>query len=248
MRSHSTLKTIISYFVRALGIFLIIFTAMAAILGFGTALMVSKEGTTGIKYSNPETKDHVIITHADEEMPGYAAGIRKGDTLVKINGQPVKNIESRLSERENRQTGLKVVFTVKKNGIETDFTVTNVPLPPQEKILSVLFRIFPVMLLFAYVAVGLWGIFKNPYADETILIALFCFCFGCFMYATVDPGYDPDSFVRKYLYYDGLRLFISYIMWFGSSFWLFLFASFQKKAVSWKDIKLLRWYLFSLPL
>jgi len=230
MRSHSITKSIVSYFVRALGIFLVVFTSMAAILGFSTAIKVNNEGSTGIRYSNPDETDHVCIIQVDKNMPAYEAGIRVGDTLIKINGQPVNNAETIRRERETRVIGAKVVYTLRENNIEKDITVTLVSLAPQEKILSVLFRIFPVITLFAYVAVGLWGIFKNPYANETIVIAMFCFCFGSFMYATIDAGYDPSSFVRKYLYFDRLREFIAYIMWFGASFWLYLFATFPKKS------------------
>ena len=67
MKEHSTAKTIVSYFVRALGIFLILFTAMAAILGFGTALKIGQEGSTGIRYSNPEFSDYSIVISSSEE-------------------------------------------------------------------------------------------------------------------------------------------------------------------------------------
>ena len=229
MHNHSTLKIIVSFFVRSLGLFLILFTIMATILGFGTALKVGNEGSAGVRFSNPDELDHICVIYVDKDKPGYRAGITVGDTLIKINGQPVRNIEAIRKERETRRVGETVVYTFRKNGIESEIPVILAPLPVPEKILSVLFRIFPVILLFAYVAVGLWGIFKNPYADETILIAMFCFCFGCFMYATIDAGYDPESFVRKYLFFDGLREFVAYIMWFGASFWLYLFASFPKR-------------------
>src|SRR4030095_8875224 len=228
MQEHSTIKTIVSYFVRSLGIFLIIFTAMAAVLGFGTAIVVGKEGTSGLRFDNSNPRDVITVLHADESMPGYERGIREGDTLTKVNDISASEFFEH-NDIQNRQAGIKITYTVKKKGVETDFPVILEPSPPQEKLLAVLFRTLPVILLFSFVAVGLWGIFKNPYANETILIALFCFCFGCFMYATINAGSDTESFVRKYLYYDSLRTFIAYIMWFGSSFWLYLFATFPKK-------------------
>lgn len=229
MHKHSILKTIVSYFVRSLGIFLIIFTVMAAVLGFSTALLVSKEGTPGLRLSEPDRNGFLTVVLANEDMPGYAAGIREGDTVTKVNGIRGKEyFEDARTVIRNRQAGTKVIFTIKKNGIETDIPVILAPLQSQEKILAVIFRILPVILLFSYVAVGLWGILRNPYANETILIALFCFCFGCFMYATINAGYDPESFVSKYLFFDRLKEFISYIMWFGVSFWLYLFATFPK--------------------
>jgi phosphoserine phosphatase RsbU/P len=249
MREHTISKTIVSYFVRVLGIFLILFTAMAAILGFGTALRISQEGSTGVKYSNPEFSPVCTIISSSKDMPGYAAGIREGDTLTKINNIPVKEYSRNLKELDKRLIGTKVTFTVKKSGAETDIPVVYTNLPPQEKILAVLFRTFPVILMFAYVIVGLWGIFRNPFANETILIALFCFCFGCFMYATVNAGYDPDSFVRKYLLFDSFRDFVSYIMWYGSSFWLLLFVTFPKRTRFYERHKITAIiFIFTMPL
>ena len=249
MKEHTTSKTIVSYFVRALGIFLIIFTAMAAILGFGTALKISQEGSTGIRYSNPEFSQNSIVIYAAEDMPGYTAGIRDGDTIVKINNVSVKEYFRSVREHEKNIAGSKIIFTLNRNGIDTDIPVICGNLPPQEKILTVLFRTFPVILMFAYVIVGLWGIFRNPFANETILIALFCFCFGCFMYATVNAGYDPDSFVRKYLLFDSFKDFVSYIMWFGSSFWLFLFTTFPKRSRFYERHKITAiLFIFTMPI
>lgn len=249
MKEHTVSKTIVSYFVRALGIFLIIFTAMAAILGFGTALKISQEGSTGIRYSNPEFSDYAIVISSSEDMPGYAAGIMDGDTITKINNIPIKEYFRSYSERDKQKVGDRILITVKRYGNEKEIPVVYAALPSQEKILAVLFRTFPVILMFAFVSVGLWGILKNPYANETILIALFCFCFGCFMYATVNAGNDPDSFVKKYLLFDSFKDFVSYIMWYASSFWLLLFATFPKRSRFYERHKLTTiLFIFTMPI
>ena len=50
MQDISTPKLIISYFVRFLGIFLVIFSLIAASQGFISVININRDGTTGVRY------------------------------------------------------------------------------------------------------------------------------------------------------------------------------------------------------
>src|SRR4030095_5524845 len=243
-------KLIISYLTRFLGIFLVIFSLMASIQGFISIMNINKEGTTGIRFL-PQTsnEDILIVAALSDNHPGYNSGIHTGDTLLKINGVPTDNKDLLKNELAKKEVGNKIKYTVKKGNSEKDIEVVLAPIVPLEKIVIFLFRTVPVILLMSYLLVGLWGIFKSPYATETILIALFCFCFGCFMYATVNVGEVPDNFIKRYLYFDTLREFITYIMWLGPCFWVLLFATFPKKNRIYENHKFISLvFIFLLPI
>lgn len=250
MNDISTPKLIISYFVRFLGIFLVIFSLIAATQGFISVININKDGSTGIRLINETEKyDYLIIANIWENYPAYNSGIQTGDTLVKINGVKVSEIDAVRKDLERKEIGQKVVYTIRRGPEIKDYEVTLAPLLPLEKIMVFLFRTVPVILFIAYLIVGLWGIMKSPYTTETILIALFCFCFGCFMYATVNVSESSDTFIKKYLYFDSIREFITYIMWLGPSFWVLLFATFPRRSRIYQNNKIISLlFIFLLPI
>ena len=250
MQDIPTPKLIISYFVRSLGILLIFFSLMAAIQGGVSVFNINKEGTTGIRFTSLQENDnYLIVTDISENYASYNSGIEVGDTLTKING--ISSIEKEQFKKEvaKKEIGSKVIYTIKKGETEKDYSVVYSPFLPLEKIIIFLFRTVPVVLFMAYLLVGLWGIFKSPYTTETILIAMFCFCFGSFMYATINVGESPDTFIKKYLYFDTFREFVSYIMWLGPAFWVLLFATFPKRNRVYENHKFVSLlFIFLLPL
>lgn len=249
MKQVSTSKLIISYLTRFLGIFLVIFSLLAAAKGGIALIKINKDGSSGIRTSADANKDYLVITRISENYPAYDSGLQPGDTIIKINSVPISNKEQLSGELDDKHIGRKITYTVKRGGTEKNFDVVLAPLSALEKILIFLFRTIPVILLMAYLLVGMWGIFKSPYTSETILIALFCFCFGCFMYATVNVGDARDNFISKYLYFDTLKEFVSYIMWLGPSFWVLLFASFPQKNRIYENHKFVSLlFIFLLPL
>ncbi len=250
MQEISTPKLIISFFTRFLGVFLFLFSILAAIQGFISVININRDGSTGIRYINEsEQFDYLIVSAISENYPAYESGIQPGDTLIKINGIPVTDIKAIRDDRGRSVVGSKVVYTIRRGSEIKDYELILAPLIPLEKILIFLFRTVPVILLMAYILVGLWGILKSPYTTETILIALFCFCFGCFMYATVNVGEASDTFIKKYLFFDTLREFVTYIMWLGPSFWVLLFATFPRKNRIYENNKFISLlFIFLLPL
>src|ERR1041384_492638 len=198
--------------------------------------------------SNVVNKDFFIVEYVEKKSIAEEQGVQVGDTIVKVNDVPVtKDFDA--AKVIGRQTiGTKIKYTFRKNGRLKDLELVFSASGTLDKIISVLFKTIPVMLMFLYIAVGFWGLIKSPYSNETILIALFCFCFGCFTYATVSTGADPDNFVKKYLYFDELKQFVQFIMWFGPSFWVLLFATLPKKNRFYERNKFFSlFFIFLLP-
>lgn len=250
MNDVSTLRLIVSYLTRFLGLFLIIFALMAAVQGFMSVININKDGSTGVRYINETEKfDYLLITTISEDYAAYNSGLQPGDTLIKIDGKPVNDISAIRSDLNRKAIGEKVTYTIRRGTQVVDYEFTLAPLLPLEKLMVFLFRTVPVFLLMAYLLVGIWGILKSPYATETILIALFCFCFGSFMYATVNVGESSDTFIKNYLYFDSLREFVTYIMWLGPSFWVLLFATFPRRNRIYEKNKFISLlFIFLLPL
>jgi len=250
MKEISTAKLIISYTTRLLGVFLVIFSLLAAAQGFISILNMNKDGSTGIRIINTtENLDYFVVTSVSEDYPGYLSGIQPGDTIIKFNGIPISDKEGLKRDRARREIGTKITYTIRSGQTIKDYDVTVAPLMPLEKVMTFLFRTVPVILLMAYLVVGLWGILKSPYTTETILIALFCFCFGSFMYATVNVGEGPDNFIKRYLYFDAMLEFVTYVMWLAPSFWVLLFATFPAKNRIYENNKFLSLlFIFLLPI
>jgi serine phosphatase RsbU (regulator of sigma subunit) len=249
MQNVSMPRLIISYLTRFLGLFLVLFAVLAAIQAFIAVVNINKVGNSGIRYVPSEGSKYLVVLTVSQQYPSYSSGIMPGDTITKINNVPVSNQQLLKEELYNNAIGQKMIYTVTRSGIEKDYEITLAPIPPLEKLVIFLFRTVPVILLISYLIVGLWGILKSPYTTETILIALFCFCFGCFMYATVNVGTPSDTFVERYLYFTELREFVSYIMWLGPSFWILLFASFPIKNRIYENHKTVALiFIFLLPL
>jgi len=250
MEKISTSKIILSYFVRALGLFLLLFTIMAAYLGFSGLQYLNTLGDVPMRIDlTAENKDFFVVSYVEKKSIAEELGIQVGDTIVKVNNVSVtKDFDA--AKVIGRQTiGSKIKYTFKKGGGLRDVELTFSASGTLDKIITVLFKTIPVMLMFLYVAVGFWGLIKSPHSNETILIALFCFCFGCFTYATVSTGADPDNFVKKYLYFDGLKQFIQFLMWFGPSFWVLLFVTLPKKNRFYERNKFFTlFFIFLLPI
>jgi hypothetical protein len=220
MKDTPTGILILSFFSRFLGVFLIIFSLMAAILGASALRTVSKDGTIGLSVSNASDNKSVIVSGTEKGLPVDIAGIQIGDSIVKYNGAPITADVITNQVMGSQVAGEKITLTIRKNGAEKDYELISIRSGLLDKLIIVLFKTIPVLLMILYVLVGFWGLIKSPYSKETILIALFCFCFGCFNYATINTGLDAENIVRKYLYFDELKRFVSLIMWFGPSFWV----------------------------
>src|SRR5437667_2861447 len=111
MNEVRTGTLILSYIVRFLGIFLVLFSLMAVYLGFTALTSISQNGTVGYSVVLTGSKDAVLVTNVEKDLPAYNAGIQPGDTIVKVNG---KNITEDIFNTEiigGKTTGTKENIT-----------------------------------------------------------------------------------------------------------------------------------------
>ena len=236
-----------SYSVRTIGVFLIVFTMLAFGESINYIIASVNHGTLG--YDEDLSNDSTaVVTSVSKGSSAYNAGLAAGDTIVKVNGSNFNRTEyQRLFGLPT--LGKKVNITIQKDGALKDFELTYLPLPLYDKILELLFRIVPAFLMLVYILVGFWGVFKSPYSSETMLIAMFCFCFGSFMFTTIGFSVVMDTFISKYLYFNQLKRAIMMFSLFGTSFWLLLFATFPMRTPFLNRHKIISYtFIFLLPL
>lgn len=239
----------ISYLVKILGIVLILVTLLAFAEAMNYLSFAQDYGILG--YDDEWSKDSdstLMITYVMKNYPAYRAGITEGDTIVKFNGQKL-NQEVYNKVQNSPLIGNKLTLTVKHGGIEKDYELTYEEAPVYDRFIELLFRIIPALLMLAYTLVGFWGMIKSPYSGETLLIALFCYCFGSFMYGTISFGVNPDTFVSKYLYFNQIKVGVRLLSFFATSFWLYLFATFPYRLNFLDRNKLISYiFIFLLPI
>ena len=240
---------IISYLVRFLGVFLIIFTLLA----FGDAilnLIASKNfGSVGADSDWSKGSDSLlIVTSIQKDSPPQKAGIQVGDTVVKVNDKFInKDTYTKILGEPN--IGKKFNVSIKKGETLVTHELEFIPSTFYEKFIELLFRIIPAVIMLLYTIVGIYGLKKSPYSKETIIIAMFCFSFGCFMYAVISFSTQIETFITEYLYFKSLKVGILFLSLFATSFWLLLFATFPRRFTFLDSNKFLSYtYIFLLPI
>jgi serine phosphatase RsbU (regulator of sigma subunit) len=239
----------ISYIVRGLGIFLILFTLLAFIEAFNYLYVARNYGILGFDENFTSGEDSAMVVRSVmKEYPADYAGIQAGDTITRVNGT-VLNIKDYSKIFGEPLIGKPVTVTVRRNGMDKDYVLSFVSPPFYEKIIELLFRIIPALLMLAYILVGFWGVMKSPYSKVTILISLFCFCFGCFMYSTINFSVMVETFTSKYLYFRQIKSGLVILSLFATSFWLYLFATFPYRLPFLDRNKLISYiFIFLLPI
>jgi len=66
-----------------------------------------------------------IVSRVDEDSAAYEAGIRDGDTIVSINGQPIYNDESIASALHSVEEGEEMNLVLLRDGKETSVSLIN---------------------------------------------------------------------------------------------------------------------------
>ena len=237
-----------SYSVRAIGIFLIIFTLLAFGESISYIIASVNHGTLGYEEDwGSDADTSAVIVNVIKGSSAYNAGIMSGDTIVKVNGSSF-NREEYQKLLGLPELGRKVSITIQRNGIQKDFELVYSPSPLYDKLLELLFRIVPAFLMLIYILVGFWGVFKSPYSTETMLIAMFCFCFGSFMFATIGFNIVMQTFISKYFYFNQLKSAVMIFSLFGTSFWLLLFATFPMRTPFLNKHRIISYsFIFLLP-
>ena len=94
------------------------------------ATQLQKTGWVGI---NLEHNDHeqMVVTKVVPDSPAKAAGFREGDILLALNGIRFaeENHKAMQKDKESQHPGVKVTYTVERNGKERDLTPTLAKVP-----------------------------------------------------------------------------------------------------------------------
>src|SRR5512140_2936190 len=118
MNDIPTKTLILSYLVRFLGVFLILFSLMAAYLGYTSLVTINQNGTLGGTWGLSSDSKSIYVTNVEKDMPAYLAGIQSGDTVVKVGGKPVTAEVYQNSLVQDSRVGDTITVTVRKNGTE----------------------------------------------------------------------------------------------------------------------------------
>jgi serine phosphatase RsbU (regulator of sigma subunit) len=241
----------LSYAVKVLGGFLLFFVLLAFAHSFGYLTVASDFGILGYDEEwLPGSDSLQVVTSVAHEFPPALVGIVPGDTISKVNGKKLSREDFDFKKYYGDPIiGTKAEVTFLKYGSVRDYQFEFLPAPLYDKFIEVLFRMIPALLMMGYVLVGFWGLIKSPFSRETIFIALFCFCFGSFMYASVSFSVRIDTFVSRHLFFYEIIRVLMFISIFASSFWVFLFATFPKRFPFYQKNKLISYiFIFLLPI
>ena len=93
-------------------------------------------GWVGINLDNSEGEDKTVLSGIFENSPAEAAGLKKGDVLVALNGIPyTRDNEKELYDvYKNSKPGQTITFEVDRSGQQQEIDVTLARLP--EKIVA----------------------------------------------------------------------------------------------------------------
>jgi C-terminal processing protease CtpA/Prc len=89
------------------------------------AKMYSSRGWVGIMYDTNESSGGFTVMEVVPDSPAAAAGLEKGDVLVRLEGHtlPIKDDELREKVHSRFTPGHSVTYTVSRNGEKRDVTV-----------------------------------------------------------------------------------------------------------------------------
>jgi sigma-B regulation protein RsbU (phosphoserine phosphatase) len=242
-------KKIIHYGIRFIGLFLLFFSFMALIHSFFCLRVYIKSGSIGINHELGENGTALIITSVTKESAAAKAGLKVGDTIVQINGNKLnRHNYGRLEIWGEPIAGSKITFKAKRKNKVIDFVVERRLNTLFDRMITLLFSLIMPLLMLSYVLAGLWGLIKNPFSFETILISIVCFSFGLLMYTPFGLPF-ASSPISKYFYLYEIKEFLSNLIAFAPAFWLTLFLIFPEKNKFYQKHKFLTSCLiFSLPI
>jgi phosphoserine phosphatase RsbU/P len=220
--------------VKLIGLALLLFSIMAIIHGLYGLRVSFNEGRFGFFYEPDTDEKGIRITSVIEGFPADLAGLKAGDRILYVNGQPPRQEHSIWGVAV---AGSQLVLTVQRDGKNMDVELTRKLIPMINRAVRVLSLLILPVLLLAYILVGLWGVFKHP-SFITNLIGLVCFFFGG-MISSFSLTTAPSPLSEYFNFYQVKDIVSSTCMLLAAPFWLFLFANFPQKAAFYKKHKYL---------
>jgi len=246
MKNVKVITKSTNFFVKIIGIFLLIFSIMSIVQGFYGLKVSFSQGRFGINYELHPDKNSLVVTNLLKDHPAEKSGLKVHDQILMMNGKTIDE-KNQHTVWGDELAGSQIVMTVQRGDQELELRMTRQLMPLIDRVIRILYLLILPLLMLAYVLVGLWGILKLP-SYETKLIAMVCFLFGTF-YTAVNLGV-VNSPLTEYLKYYQVRGIVGTIgIFMAPAFWLFLFVNFPQKTGFYKKHKFTSILLiFSFPI
>lgn len=93
-------------------------------------------GRVGIQLAEPTSEGQVPIAAVAEDMPAKRVGLKTGDLILAIDGEPVAPTLSEALEQLSGAPGTTAILSVRREGVDHDFSVTretSADLPPRRR-------------------------------------------------------------------------------------------------------------------
>lgn len=226
--------------VKLIGVFLLLFSIISVIQGMYSLRVSFNQGRFGFEY-DADTKDgYMVIQKVFPDSASEEAGMKIGDKIKAVNGNPVKGLDIRAAFA-NAIAGSDITLTMDREGQIITITMTRKLLPVMMRLTNVLYHIFAPLLMLAYVLVGMWGLYRRA-SFVTSLIALVCFFMGGLIAMVDFSAYQTVviTVFTRHLYYFQIRGGIQVVsMALAPAFWLYLFINFPQKASFYLKHKIL---------
>ena len=81
------------------------------------------ENTKKLGISATDADYGVTIDNVQKNSSADKAGLKHGDLIIKINGEPVSTLAQIIKKKNSLESGSEMVFTVYRNGETLDLTV-----------------------------------------------------------------------------------------------------------------------------
>ncbi len=230
-------KSFLKVFFVLIGIFL----SLVSIAGLGGNLSSMDTlfhlGSVGIgtEFANDST---FVVTNVEPDGAAEEVGVVAGDSIIRINNQPIKKGLSHSDYWGEPKTGVKLDLSIKKDNKVKQVTIVKKNAGFQGKILAISMLITLPLLMFIYSLVGLWILFKNRVSLEVITIVVVCYSIGALMYTILQTGIADSGFLKT-INYTAIKNEISNIVLFVPAFWILLFSIFPEKTKFYKNHKIL---------
>ena len=114
----------------------------------------------------------VVNGAGDEAWAGYAAGVRFADSLVALDGQPLKHTTALMEALAQHEPGDLVTLTaIGRDGTQREFVVELTPIPREA---LTLFFILPYVLGWIYLGLGVWVFWARRHESAGLVFGLMC--------------------------------------------------------------------------
>src|SRR6202011_687624 len=82
---------------------------------FDTTVTPTLSERTGVGYAGWDERGRIQVGEADPNLPAFKAGLRKGDVLLAVNGEPIHS-QFKLYEITKNSNGRPVTIDFERNG------------------------------------------------------------------------------------------------------------------------------------